>query len=419
MNIPSDHAIRGQVQRILDFRDQSAFTDPSVAGSADFVMARDRVFAAALAIQDLVNSTPAELVSLPTLAQMAHHLQAPIEQLSNFVSNKNPQHVINASNQIDQNVQQLFSAFTPLSAAPSLPADVLEERNNSALKTIQVLRESSTELASRVAAVSAQATEFSTKFEGQLQERLTAIATQAAEFSGRLEGLTKEVIKDRAEAAAQVAKLQQTFAENETVRAAAFNEAGESLRTDFRTFQTATEQKAADLLSALDSKRADAAKIVQVVGNIGVTGNYQRIANAESDQANFWRWVTLGIFSVGIGVAGATFIKFWGQPFTPENIWAVAVRLLYAIAITAPAWYTAKESARHRTNTDRARQTELELASIGPFIELMPEAKKTDIREQLSKIYFGRQVEAHSVSSPLDLGSVKDLVVETIKAARK
>jgi hypothetical protein len=419
MTILGDHPIRGQVQRILDFRDQPAFADPSVATAPEFANARDRVFATGLAIQALLEITPAELVSLPTLAEMAHHLQGPIDQLGNFVANKNPQHLVNAASQVDQNVQPLFRAFTPLSAAPSLAAEVLDQQGRSALQTIQVLRDNSTQLESRVAAVAVQAAEFSTKLEQQLQERHAAMTAQAAEFSGRLEALTTEVVKDRAEAAAQVAKLQQTFAENETVRAAAFNEATDNLRGAFRNFQAATEKQAVELLASLESKRADAAKIVQVVGNIGVTGNYQRIANAESIQANFWRWVTLGIFFVGVFVAGATFVKFWGQPFTPENIWAVAVRLLYAIAITAPAWYTAKESARHRTNTDRARQTELELASIGPFIELMPEDKKTDIREQLSKIYFGRQVEAHSVSSPLDLGSVKDLVVETIKAARK
>ena len=156
-----------------------------------------------------------------------------------------------------------------------------------------------------------------------------------------------------------------------------------------------------------------------MVGNIGVTGNYQQIANAESAQANFWRWVTVAIFGVGITVAGATFVKFWGQPFNAENAWSVAIRLLYAIAITAPAWYTARESARHRTNADRARQTELELASIGPFIELMPDEKKFEIREQLTKSYFGRSVEAHTVSRPFDAFSVKDMAIELVKALKK
>lgn len=39
---------------------------------------------------------------------------------------------------------------------------------------------------------------------------------------------------------------------------------------------------------------------------------------------------------------------------------------------------------------------ELELASIGPFIELLPEAKKEAIKEELVKKYFGQQVNIHS-----------------------
>jgi len=129
-------------------------------------------------------------------------------------------------------------------------------------------------------------------------------------------------------------------------------------------------------------------------------------------------WVSR-FFVAGIAVAAATFVKFWDQPLTTENLWSVIVRLLYAIAITAPAWYTARESARHRTNADRARQTELELASIGPFIELLPEEKKTEIKEALTKSYFGRPVDPHQVQTPLDALQVKDLVIELVKVLKK
>ncbi|MHB1099307.1 MAG: hypothetical protein ACYCZR_07100 [Burkholderiales bacterium] len=216
-----------------------------------------------------------------------------------------------------------------------------------------------------------------------------------------------------------MAKLEQVFAEKETARAAIFDVSLDELRKDFKTFEGQSKTESKSLIAELEDQKSKAARIVQVVGNIGVTGNYQQIANAESNQANFWRWVTVGIFAAGITVAGATFIKFWGQPFTPENAWSVAIRLLYAIAITAPAWYTAKESARHRTNADRARQKELELASIGPFIELMPEEKKVEIREQLTHCYFGKDVEPHDVKQPIDAKLVKDMAIELAKIFKK
>lgn len=230
--------------------------------------------------------------------------------------------------------------------------------------------------------------------------------------------MVESATKERAEAAAAVAKLEQAFAEKEIDRAATFDANVTKFREDFGLLEAKSKKDSETLIAALEDQRAKAARIVQVVGNIGVTGNYQQIANAEAAQANFWRWATVLVFGAGITVAGATFIKFWNQPFSVENVWSVVIRLLYALAITAPALYTARESARHRTNADRARQTELELASIGPFIELMPEERKAAIREELTKVYFGKSVDAHEIKTPFDV-TVMKLAVELAKVLRK
>lgn len=253
----------------------------------------------------------------------------------------------------------------------------------------------------------------------ELAAKLQDLTAKADAQALRLEALADGAAKERAEAAATVAKLEQNFAQKETDRAAAFEVTLADFRGDFKSLEDQSKTDSAALIAQLEARRIEAARIVQVVGNIGVTGNYQQIANAESKQANFWRWVTVVIFGAGIAVAAATFIKFWGQSFSAESAWSVLIRLLYAIAITAPAWYTARESARHRTNADRARQTELELASIGPFIELMPEDKKVEIRAQLTPFYFGKGVEAHTVDHPLDAAGVKDMAIELAKALKK
>lgn len=162
------------------------------------------------------------------------------------------------------------------------------------------------------------------------------------------------------------------------------------------------ESETANLLETLNRHRDEAARIVQVVGDIGVTGNYQRIATQEARQANNWRLITMALFAGGLAIAGFTFYKFYHEPVTPTNTLAIVVRLLYALAIAAPAFYTARESARHRTNADRAKQTELELASLGPFIELMKSEDKDIIRKSLIKSYFGRQIDPHEIKTILD-----------------
>ncbi|MGE4438958.1 hypothetical protein [Achromobacter sp.] len=394
-----DHPARGLLSRIIETQNANEFSDSSVANDESFSFARDKVFAMAHAVDELFRNTSPELASVPALNQLQSNLQAPLNELTSFLSNKNPNHIRNAASQFEQNVLPHLWGFLP--KLKSLPVDsfsrILEAQ-------AAVSRES-------IAQLVAQRDELVV----QLKRLTDNINAQAV----RLETISEGAAKERAEAVATVAKLEQQFAEKEIERAATFEATVAELKRGFEEFESSTKTESSSLISGLEDQRNQAARIVQVVGNIGVTGNYQQIAKSESKQANFWRWATVLFFSAGIGVAIATFVKFWAQPFSSENAWSIAIRLLYAIAITAPAWYTARESARHRTNSDRAKQTELELASIGPFIELMPEEKKVQIREQLTPFYFGKGVDAHTTQSPFDVTMIKDMAIELAKAFKK
>ena len=96
------------------------------------------------------------------------------------------------------------------------------------------------------------------------------------------------------------------------------------------------------------------------------------------------------------------------NPATPENFWTFAMRFVTAIAITLPAFYTARESARHRTNADRARTRDIELATLDPFIELL--GNKDEIKAKLVERYFGNDVEAHEIKQPIDTKGATELV---------
>jgi len=416
-----DHPIRAQLAQILDMQRREEFSDPSVAENEQIAFARDKVFGVTGFIASLLNAVPATLASNTAIANMHSHLAQPLNELSNFLSNRNPGHIVNAAAQIEQNVMPFFWGLPQQIGAvgdESLSA-IIARHAQASQETIRLLN------AQR----------------GELEDRFKAVRSHAESLASQIQVQVELTTRERAEAAATVANLQKVFAEKEIERSAAFEAAAEKRRIEtvssietlsievkrqiadhtasYEVLIKSLQEKTEGLVGAIETKRQEAARIVQVVGNIGVTGNFQQIANTEAKQANFWRWATVIFFGAGITLAALTFYKFWHEPLSSENLWSIAIRLLYAIAITAPAWYTARESARHRSNSDRARQTELELASLGPFIELLPEEKKAQIRESLTPVYFGRQIEPHEVHSPLDLGNLKDLVVEVVKAARK
>jgi len=395
----ADQPLWNTLAQLLQLQAEPSFNEPTVASNDQFALARDKVFAQAQVIRSLMETTPATLVSSHALAQLNKHVQAALNEMNAFVANKNTGHITNAASQFEQNVLPLLWGFAPglrSSESDDLP-QIIEGLGRSASETVRQLAQERDKIAARV------------------QEA----ETLATDLKSRLEAMADSAARERAEAAAAVAKLEQAFASKETERAASFDAALNKVRTDYSALEQSTKGEATALLSGLEELKSNAAKIVQVVGNIGVTGNYQRIANDEASKADFWRWATVLFLAGGVTLAGATFYRFWGEPITPESIWAIAVRLLYAIAITAPAWYTARESARHRTNSDRARQTELELASLGPFIELLPPEKKIAIREEMTKLYFGREVDSHTARAPLDAETVKDIAIELAKAFKK
>ncbi|MNV98700.1 hypothetical protein D3C71_1939810 [compost metagenome] len=59
------------------------------------------------------------------------------------------------------------------------------------------------------------------------------------------------------------------------------------------------------------------------------------------------------------------------------------------------------------------------MAAIGPFIELLPEEKKIEIRERMTGLYFGKNVEPHTANTPFDATAVKDMAVELVKLLKK
>lgn len=50
------------------------------------------------------------------------------------------------------------------------------------------------------------------------------------------------------------------------------------------------------VLTSLNDQLEKAKRIVNVVGNVGITGNYQRYAEAERKAADRWRWIAVGAF---------------------------------------------------------------------------------------------------------------------------
>jgi hypothetical protein len=391
------HPIWAQLNQIQQWEQAASFADPNIFTNEQFRFARDKIFASTKWMLSMLESTPFVLISLNGLNQIQSNFQYCLNEVSNFVANNNAAHLVNAANHIDTSVMPSVWAFFPRNA------DVGTKLTN---EIISQIRESS---AKTIASIDTQ--------KNALKAEVEQLHTEISKERSAAQQLSETLNSQKNEALAVNARMQQEFAEAEIRRTEAFNQKLAEINAAAKLAREKFSTTAKLSLDALSKNEEDAKRIVQVVGNIGTTANFQKIAKDEADQANLWRWITVGLFAVGICVAVFTFFKFLDAEPTPEHAWTAAIRLLYAIAVAAPAWYAAKESARHRTNSDSAKRTELELASLGPFIELMPDDKKISIREGLVQKYFGNSVKPHEIEPAGE--DLKDFALEAIKAMKK
>lgn len=153
----------------------------------------------------------------------------------------------------------------------------------------------------------------------------------------------------------------------------------ENLKTEINT---GTDQ----IIKDLEMKLEEAKKIVGVVSDKAVTGNYQNVANSHKSTADIFRIIAIGLM---IGLSAILICTIWD--ISGDNFdWTKSfIRILAAAALSYPATYAARESSKHRKLEILNRKAELELTAINPFIELLPEQKKQEIKEKLVEKYFG------------------------------
>jgi len=183
----------------------------------------------------------------------------------------------------------------------------------------------------------------------------------------------------------------------------------ESAAQDQQIADTATKQ-----LDALQGHLDHAKKIVGLIGNTGMTGHYQKVANRELWASEILRGIAIAFF-VLMAVAVGWVVKDIGSD---DFSWEVALfRVGVSLTALAPAVYCARESTRHRRHENRNRRIELELASIKPFLGDLPEEKTQQVIEQMASRYFGKEiVEEPGRGSRKD--SPSDLVNEIERLAK-
>lgn len=172
--------------------------------------------------------------------------------------------------------------------------------------------------------------------------------------------------------------IQQEFEQRGILISNAQKQQFEETKTEFAT-------RVDLLINEIMEKRDKARQMLNVIGQEGTAAHYLDTAVKHTKTANLFRWISLGLMLI---ICIFILAMIWSSQ--GEFNWQrYALRLLSISIFIYPATYAARESSKHRNLAHQRETAAVELVSIEPFIELLDDAKKQEIKEKLTEKYFG------------------------------
>lgn len=342
-----------------------------------------------------------DLVSSAFLDDLRNKLNPITQELQNYLHNSNRQHLSNAASHVDNvirsavmipairspdDVAGLRESITSFRRSASQLLRSLEDEISKEAESVQGLRQSMSQLQQEIDAQKGRLDTAISQFQQQtsdaagqsLQQASGAASRFLEQFSAAQERRSSEFEKLLADSREQFQELTQAREEELKALARTLESAGVEQRKQL-------DERARSTLNQIETLRDQAQQIVHTVGNIGMTGDYQRNAEEQRTSANRWRVAAMILFV--LGVTGATLLL---GVVAKDDLSLVTTlrRIALAVLILTPAYYAAQQSRVHREREVRYRSIELELASLDPFLALMPDDLRQSIKSELAGRYF-------------------------------
>jgi len=405
-------------------------------------------------------ATDPVLVDPSMLDTVNTNLVAACGMLEAYASDGNPSHISSANARADGVLPYLGSFLAPestndltaISEAAAHYRESIESHIASAREKQNALDTAITDSQSKLATLetgltlevqrlagvaSDQQTQFSTAQDKRNTDFATALTEQQTKFSTDQDD-RKTAFADASRANQdEINTLISDFEQKLKDQNTDFNEqfAAEALshRNEMSALKSTYEHTAAEILVQVQKHKADVEKLVGVIGNLGVTSGYVRVANNARTMQFIWQFFTLFAMAGLIFVASlVAFPRFADKLFdipaqtihldlaadktdagksVKVDVIAVAkapaavasaaapsndsvfyqgflTRLFLSITFGVLAAYAARQAALYRESEQRNRRRALELESLGPFIEPLDKEMKDKFRIQIGERSF-------------------------------
>jgi hypothetical protein len=370
-------------------------------------------------IENKLKVTIPLLVQEAELANLATEIEAGTAQINSFLGNGNTGNLTNATNNFYSALTRIRNLPFPFSKGDFDFSKSIADFSQTVTEKYKTLEELNSKLQDNfieterdLIAKQNQITEIEKKLAAKEVEIQNVLSTYQTEYTNLKATINTNIESDRK-------KFSELIEGDRAIFGDTINKDQIKFKKEFEGAVMSSELISTDLISKLNVKLEEANKIVNIIGNVGVTGNYQNIANQNKTNANFWRWIAIFFMVLMSSLLVWSIIELGNADF---NLYKSLVRVIAAAVLTYPAIYAARESTKHRNLETKNRNIELELASIGPFIEMLPEDKKQKIKEELVSKYFGNhdsEIVAKDESEDVSIGGLEKILKAILPFIKK
>lgn len=164
-------------------------------------------------------------------------------------------------------------------------------------------------------------------------------------------------------------------------------------------------------IEEIEGKREEVNGLLGIVSGVAVAGSFEKSAQSEGEVADTMRWISIGCMAVVVIIIS---ISLWFT-LSKEFDWRFSLfSLAFAIFLSVPSAYLARESAKHRNQHNKYLQLALELKAINPYIASLPIEDQHKIKSEMAGRMFcvDREKESSIDSYPVN---VQEIIMEIIK----
>ena len=310
-----------------------------------------------------------ELLPPHMTAVIDSNLDQAAGQINDYLSNRNRPHLRAATEALGKATVNLLSMPT-LGSAEDLKegfADILMSTANSADSMLAAVKKDLDGVAEKVRELESKQSELDTQLQSAKERSDKAIAEYQQQFS---DSENQRNIR---------------FEKRIDTLAAEVQGASDRFDAQFDTIRGNFEKEAKAVLDRLNKRDEETQRLAHAMGAKGTSATFQATANKNQWAADWLRGLAIFLLLAAAVTVGITVYHL-----TKVDPVISGLRLLGAFIVILPATYLARESSKQRAEAVRSRRIEIELASLGPFIETLDEQTKADLKKRLVDTYFGR-----------------------------